>query len=134
MGVLGWRSTAPWLRRILGNDGRADLESLTREADGSRPKLPGNCVRMPGCAAPTDHGEPPVSPDAAPSSRLSRPSAEPETHFPVDPTIYLQIRAPEGMEYERQDRVCLGVSAAVRLNVYVDRTCAPVMTALGRTA
>lgn len=134
MGALGWRSTARWLRRILETDGRADLESITREADCSRPKLPGNCVRMPGCAASTGHAEPPVSPDAAPSLRLSRPSASPDTYFPVDPAVYLQVRAPEWMEYERQERVCLVVSAAGRLNVYVDRTCAPVMTALGRTA
>ena len=133
MGVLGWGSTAPWLRRILGNYGRADLGSMTQEADRSRPTLPGNSVRMPGGATPTRDSEPPVYLDAAPSLRLTRPSASPDTHFPVDPAAYLQVRAPEWMEYERQERVCLVVSATGRLNVYVDRTCAPVMAALERT-
>ena len=133
MGVVGWRSTAPWLRRILGRYGRADLESMTREADRSRPKLPGNRVRMPGGVTPPHDGEPPVYLDAAPSLRLTRPSASSDTYFPVDPAAYLQVRAPEWMEYERQERVCLVVSATGRLNVYVDRTCAPVMAALERT-
>ena len=133
MGVIGWGSTAPWLRRILGNYGRADLESMRQEADRSRPKLPGNSVRMPGGATPTRDSEPPVYLDGAPSLRLTRPSASPDTHFPVDPAAYLQVRAPEWMEYERQERVCLVVSATGRLNVYVDRTCAPVMAALERT-
>jgi len=132
MGVLGWGSTAPWLRRILGSYGRGDLGSTTREADRSRPKLPGNCVRLPGGATSTHDGEPLVH-FAAPSLRLTRPSASPDTHFPVDPAAYLQVRAPEWMEYERQERVCLVVSATGRLNVYVDRTCAPVMAALERT-
>ena len=133
MGVLGWGSTAPWLRRILGSYGRADLGSTMREADRSRPKLPGNRVRLPGGATSTHDGEAPVHLDAAPSLRLTRPSGSPDTHFPVDPAAYLQVRAPEWMEYERQERVCLVVSAAGRLNVYVDRTCAPVMAALERT-
>jgi hypothetical protein len=133
MGVLGWGSTAPWLRRILGTYGRADLGSVTRDAERSRPKLPGNRVRLPGGATSTHDGEPAVHLDAAPSLRLTRPSASPDTHFPVDPAAYLQVRAPEWMEYERQERVCLVVSVTGRLNVYVDRTCAPVMAALERT-
>src|SRR5512132_1322849 len=73
MGVLGWGSTAPWLRRILGSYGRADLGSTTREAGRSRPKLPGNRVRLPAGATSTHDGEPPVHLDAAPSLRLTRP-------------------------------------------------------------
>lgn len=127
-GSLSWGSSAPWLSRILGRDGRNAMPTPTRETVHTHPNLPGNSYRGASFASPLEGEVGPIA--CAPSLRLTAPPYSPDTHLPVNPAMYLQLRVPEWTEYEQQERVFVVVTAGGRLNVYVDRTCGPVMAAL----
>jgi len=130
MGVLGWASSPPWLSRILGFHGPNDRMTWTREAGCTQPELPGNSYRRASGGSRTAGEAGPTAPAESPSLRLTTRPFSLETHFAVNPALYLQLRPPEWKKYEQQERVFVVVSATGRLWVYVDRTCSPVIAAI----